>query len=31
MSDNKFNLDLEYDEDFLSLEMEDQGGMELPD
>ena len=28
---NKFNLDLEYDTDFTSMEMEDQGVMELSD
>ena len=26
MLDNKFNQDLEYDQDFLSMEMEVQGG-----
>ena len=31
MSDNEFNLDLKYDQDFLSMEMEDQGAMELSD
>ena len=31
MSDNKFNLDLEYNQDFLAIDMEDQGIMELSD
>ena len=31
MSDKEFNLDLEYDQDFLSIGMEDQGAMELSD
>ena len=29
MLDNEFNLNLGYDQDFLSIEMEDQGTMEL--
>ena len=28
---NEFNLDLKYKKDFLSIEMEDQGAMELSD
>ena len=31
MLDTKFNLDLKYKKDFLSIEMEDQGAMELSD
>ena len=31
MSDNKLNLVLEYEQDFLSMEMEDEGAMELSD